>query len=74
MIPSLQSAQVQTEFNVNCISNNPHTVGPFIDASPSSFYNLEISGYDLGSRRLDELASRVFDCDDNVQCINMIER
>ncbi len=52
---------------------HPHTVGPFIDASPASFYNQEISGYDLGSRRLDELASRVFDCDDNAKCINMIE-
>lgn len=52
---------------------HPHTVGPFIDASPSSFYNQEISGYDLRNRRLDELASRVFDCDDNVKCINMIE-
>jgi hypothetical protein len=70
--PAHLSSDGDTEMIVTVF--HPHTVGPFIDASPSSFYNLEISGYDLGSRRLDGLAARVFDCDDNVQCINMIER
>lgn len=53
---------------------HPHTIGMFIDALPSTFYNLEISGYDIGSRQLNELAARISDCPDNDKCIGIIEK
>ncbi len=52
---------------------HPHTIGLFIDTPPSSFYNLEISGYDIGNKDLSELAARIFDCGDNSHCVRMIE-
>ena len=51
----------------------PHAIGLFIDTPPSLFYNLEISGYEVENRNLNELASRIFDCRDNGQCVRMIE-
>ncbi|MDE7069276.1 MAG: AraC family transcriptional regulator [Alistipes sp.] len=51
----------------------PHAIGMFLDTPPSAFRNLEISGYDLGNRRLDELASRVFDCGDAERCVRTVE-
>lgn len=44
---------------------HPHAIGMFIDTPPSAFYNLEISGYDIENRRLNELAARIFGCRDN---------
>lgn len=52
----------------------PHSIGAFIDISPAEFYNREISGYDICSPGLNELASRVFDCESSENCINLIER
>lgn len=52
---------------------HPYAIGLFIDTPPSSFYNLEISGYDLENKELNELASRIFDCEDNGQGVRMIE-
>lgn len=52
---------------------HPYAIGAFIETPPSSFYNLEISGYDLGIKGLNELASRIFDCENNIHCIQMIE-
>lgn len=52
----------------------PHTIGWFIDTPPSAFYNAEISGYDLANRRLNELASRVFDGVDSLRCVELIEQ
>lgn len=51
----------------------PHTVGMFIDNPPSVFYNSEISGFDIGNKSLNELASRIFDCENTNQCIRDIE-
>lgn len=51
----------------------PHTLGMFIDTPPSAIYNLEISGDDLEKRDLNELASRVFQCERTEDCIVLIE-
>ena len=51
----------------------PHTMGFFIGTSPSGFYNMEISGYDIGNRRLDQLSTRIFDSQNNAHCIGIIE-
>ncbi len=51
----------------------PHTIGMFIDTPPSAFYNLEISGYDIENRRLNEIAQRIFDCKNHRECIAMLE-
>ena len=39
----------------------PHAIGMFIDTTPSTFYNTEISGHDLENRSLNELSTKVFD-------------
>ena len=36
----------------------PHTIGMFIDTPPSAFYNQEISGYTIGNKQLNRLATR----------------
>ncbi len=51
----------------------PHTIGMFIDTLPSSFYNLEISGYDIENRQLTEVAQRIFDCKIDKGCIDILE-
>ena len=53
---------------------HPHAIGMFIDTPPSAFYNLEISGYDIENRRLNELAARIFDCRDNDKYIEILEK
>lgn len=52
---------------------HPHAIGKFIDTPPSSFYNLEISGYDIENKKLNQLSSQIFDCEENDQCIRIIE-
>ena len=52
----------------------PHTIGMFIDTPPSTFYNLEISGYDIENRQLNEIAQRIFNCEDDRECIAILER
>lgn len=51
----------------------PHTAGMFLGVPPSAFYNLEISGYDLGNRVLSDVASMVFDCGSHERAIAIIE-
>ena len=51
----------------------PHTIGIFIDTPPSQFYNIEISGHDLGCRNLSRLASRVLDCGSPEEAVRLIE-
>ena len=53
---------------------HPHTIGIFIDTPPSAFYNLEISGYDIEKRQLNEIARKIFDSEDNNICIDTLER
>lgn len=51
----------------------PHTIRMFIGASPSAFYNSEISGFDIEDKCLNGLATRIFDCESTHQCIKYIE-
>lgn len=51
----------------------PHTIGMFIDTPPSAFYNSEISGFDIGNKSLNEIATRIFDCENTHQCVGIIE-
>lgn len=51
----------------------PHTISLFIDTPPSAFYNLEISGYDIENRRLNEIATKVFDCESTSGGIRILE-
>lgn len=51
----------------------PHTISLFIDTPPSAFYNLEISGYDIGNRKLNETAARIFDCESTSDGIRILE-
>lgn len=51
----------------------PYTIGIFIDTPPSAFYNYEISGFDIGNKSLNELAMRVFDCENTDQSIEIID-
>ena len=53
---------------------HPHTINMFLNAPASSFYNQEISGYDIEDKQLGELAMKVFEFDDNNLCVNLIER
>ena len=51
----------------------PHTIGVFIDNPPSAFYNLEISGYDIENRQVNDVAQRIFDCENDKECIDILE-
>lgn len=51
----------------------PHTMNTFLNTPASFFYNQEISGYDIEDKQLDELATQVFECENNNICINLIE-
>lgn len=52
----------------------PHTIGMFIDTPPSSFYNMEISGYDIENRQLNEIAQIIFESEDHNECISVLEK
>ena len=52
----------------------PHTINMFLNTPVSTFYNKEISGYDIDDKQLNELAKQVFECADNGLCINFIEK
>lgn len=52
----------------------PHAMNMFLNTPTSLFYNQEISGYDLENKSLNELATRIFDCENNSICINYIEK
>ncbi len=52
----------------------PNTISPFIDTPPSAFYNLEISGYDLENPKLDEIASRVLECENSLEGVDILEK
>lgn len=51
----------------------PHTVGMFIDTPPSAFYNLEISGYDIENRQVNDVAQKIFNCENAKDCIDILE-
>lgn len=51
----------------------PHTMNLFLGVPASQFYNHEVSGYDIENKQLNELADRIFDCEDVARCISFIE-
>lgn len=51
----------------------PHTVGMFAGISPSEFYNLEISGYDISDTGLNDLAAKIFDSRNDNDTIALLE-
>lgn len=51
----------------------PHAMGTFLDVPTSLFYNQEVSGYNLESRGFNELAERIFECEDNSLNVRHIE-
>ena len=69
------SAHIQSDGRLEMIVAvfYPHTIGMFIDTPPSAFYNLEISGYDIENRQLNEIALRIFDCENDKDCIDILE-
>lgn len=52
----------------------PHTIGMFIETPPSTFYNQEISGYDIVNKQLNLLVDRIFDCADSETAVSLIEQ
>lgn len=69
-------AHIQSEGNLEMIVAvfYPHTLSIFIDTSPSTFYNLEISGYDLENIQLNEIATRVLECKSTIMGIEILEK
>lgn len=69
-------AHIQTDGNLGMIVAvfYPHTIGMFIDTHPSAFYNLEISGYDIENRRLNEISARIFDSRSGDDAIGILEQ
>ncbi len=53
---------------------HPHAMSMFLNMPTSLFYNQEVSGYGLENRSLNELAARIFDCEDNSVCVSYIEK
>ncbi len=53
---------------------HPHVMSMFLNIPTSLFYNQEVSGYSLENKSLNELATRIFDCEDYSICINHIEK
>ena len=68
-------AHLQSDGNLEMIVAvfYPHTISLFIDTPPSAFYNHEISGYDIDNNRLNEIASRIFDCENVFDGIRILE-
>ena len=53
---------------------HPHAMSMFLNMQTSLFYNQEVSGYSLENKSLNELATRIFDCENNSICISYIEK
>lgn len=53
---------------------HPHTAGMFISTSPSAFHNLEICGFDLANKPLNDLASRIIGCENDSESIALLDR
>ncbi len=53
---------------------HPHAMSMFLNIPTSLFYNQEVSGYSLENKSLNELATRIFDCENNSICISYIEK
>ena len=51
----------------------PHTISLFIETPPSTFYNQEISGYDIENRQLNEISNTILDCESASDGIHILE-
>lgn len=52
---------------------HPHAMSLFLHMPTALFYNQEVSGYDLEDNGLNELATQVFEWDEETDCIRQIE-
>ena len=60
--------------NMITIVFQPYTLAAFLHLPISLLHNQEISGYDLENKQLNELATRIFDCEDDLLSIGIIEQ
>lgn len=69
-------AHLSSDGNTNMITIvfQPYALAAFLHLPISLLHNLEISGYDLENKQLNELATRIFDCEDEFLCIDIIEQ
>lgn len=65
--------QADDDIEMIVVVFHPHTINMFLNAPAYSFYNQEISGYDIEDEQLNELAAQVFECEDNNLCVTLIE-
>ncbi len=65
--------QADDDIEMIVVVFHPHTINMFLNTPASSFYNQEISGYDIEDEKLNELTMQVFECEDNNLCVNLIE-
>ncbi|WP_455610011.1 DUF6597 domain-containing transcriptional factor [Bacteroides rodentium] len=70
------SSHLYTDGNIEMIVVvfHPHTVSMFLNIPTSLFYNQEVSGYSLENKSFNELATQIFDCENNSVCISYIEK
>lgn len=68
-------AHLQSDGNIEMIVAvfHPHAISLFIDTPPSAFYNLEISGYDIENRKINETAALIFNCESTSDGIRILE-
>ena len=65
--------QADDDIEMIVVVFHPHTINMFLNTPASTFYNQEISGYDIEDEQLNELAMQVLECEDNKLCVNLIE-
>ena len=65
--------QADDDIEMIVVVFHPHTINMFLNAPAYSFYNQEISGYDIEDEQLNKLAAHVFECEDNSLCVTLIE-
>lgn len=53
---------------------HPYALKAFLNLPISLLHNQEVSGYDLGNKYLEELATQIFDCENTKSCITIIEQ
>lgn len=70
--PSHLSAEGNVEMIV--VVFQPYAMKAFLNCPVSLWHNQEVSGYDLGNKRLKQLAAQVFDCESTSLCIGIIEQ
>ena len=61
------SSHLYAEGNIEMIAIvfHPHAMSLFLGTPTSLFYNQEVSGYDIGDKSLEELASKISECEDS---------